>query len=205
MSIDALSGPTFGCLFDVSLSPPPFFFSPTLSQALDVEAIVTYNSFDSLSHYYSEMSAMGDRVPEFHLLGPASESASSSLGNNNEWGRIGNVSTPLAVLQALDDPLVGWRTVGTANPQGLADSGSGNVMLLLTKAGGHVVRMFFSTVIPTRMLPTSYLHSPSFSFSLQREQTTCIPVGALFRVFFAKYEGMAVGQQPCEAFLEMDE
>jgi hypothetical protein len=103
-----------------------------------LEAIVTYNSFDSLIHYYSEMSAMGDREPEFQLLGPTTESASSS--NNNNWGRIGNVSTPLAVLQALDDPLVGWRTVGTIDLQGLADSGSGNVMLLLTKAGGHVVR-----------------------------------------------------------------
>jgi predicted alpha/beta-fold hydrolase len=53
---------------------------------------------------------------------------------------------PFAVLQALDDPLVGWRTVGTNDPQGLADSGSGNVMLLLTKAGGHVVS-FFETVV----------------------------------------------------------
>ncbi|KAL9181809.1 hypothetical protein ACHAXT_012152 [Thalassiosira profunda] len=101
----------------------------TSISALDVEAIVTYNSFESLVHYYSEMSAMGDREPEFDLFG--SKSAPS-------WGRIANVSVPFAVLQALDDPLVGWRTIGTENPQSLADSGNGNVMLLLTKAGGHV-------------------------------------------------------------------
>ena len=111
-----------------------------------MEAIVTYNSFDSLYHYYSEMSAMGDREPEFQLFGPSAGSAASPSGGNDEWGRIGNVSVPFAVLQALDDPLVGWRTVGTNDPQGLADSGSGNVMLLLTKAGGHVVS-FFETVV----------------------------------------------------------
>jgi hypothetical protein len=96
---------------------------------------VTYNSFDSLFHYYSEMSAMGDREPEFQLF-----DQSESVSTDNKWGRVGNVSIPFTVLQALDDPLVGWRTVGTNDPQGLANSGSGNVMLLLTKAGGHVVR-----------------------------------------------------------------
>ena len=31
----------------------------------------------------------------------------------------------------------GWRTIGTDRPQELVESGKGNVMLLLTKAGGH--------------------------------------------------------------------
>jgi len=97
---------------------------------------VTYNSFDSLYHYYSEMSAMGDRPPEFNLLGGGDENNSDN--NTDDWGRIANVSVPFAVLQALDDPLVGWRTIGTNDPQGLVDSGKGNVMLVLTKAGGHV-------------------------------------------------------------------
>ena len=57
---------------------------------------MTYNSFQSLVHYYSEMSAMGDREPEFDLFGDPSESDPS-------WGRIANVSVPFAVLQALDD------------------------------------------------------------------------------------------------------
>jgi hypothetical protein len=126
-----------GCQLDISmLFLIPFL--PSLSnsndQALDVEAIVTYNSFEHLVHYYSEMSAMGDRDPEFQLFFTLD---SGSL--ENQWGRIANVSIPFAVLQALDDPLVGWRTLGTNDLQGLADSGSGNVMLVLTKAGGHVV------------------------------------------------------------------
>mmetsp|Transcript_37547 Transcript_37547/g.80102 ORF Transcript_37547/g.80102 Transcript_37547/m.80102 type:complete len:208 (+) Transcript_37547:784-1407(+) len=104
----------------------------TSISALDVEAIVTYNSFDNLLHYYSEMSAMGDREPEFQLLGPTD---SEPL---DKWGRISNVSIPFAVLQSLDDPLVGWRTIGTDDPKGLVDSGAGNLMLVLTKGGGHV-------------------------------------------------------------------
>jgi predicted alpha/beta-fold hydrolase len=107
----------------------------TSVSALDVEAIVTYNSFNNLVHYYSEMSAMGDRVAEFGLL-KANSNSSECVAD--EWGRISNTSIPFAVLQALDDPLVGWRTIGTERPQELVDSGNGNVMLLLTKAGGHV-------------------------------------------------------------------
>ena len=106
----------------------------TSVSALDVEAIVTYNSFDSLVHYYSEMSAMGDQKASFGLLDAYSNSSECAA---NGWGRITNTSIPFAVLQALDDPLVGWRTVGTDRPQELVDSGSGNVMLLLTKDGGH--------------------------------------------------------------------
>ena len=109
-------------------------YSTAQKKALDIEAIVTYNNFDNLIHYYSEMSAMGDRNPEFDLFGNSSDKPTS-------WGRIADVNIPFAVLQALDDPLVGWRTIGTNDPQGLADSGAGNVMLLLTKAGGHVVSL----------------------------------------------------------------
>ncbi|KAL3805642.1 hypothetical protein HJC23_005886 [Cyclotella cryptica] len=104
---------------------------------LDVEAIVNYNSFDDLVHYYSEMSAMGDRDPEFQLFDDKNE-GTCNTDKDGFWGRIANVSIPFVVLQALDDPLVGWRTIGTANAQGLAESGSGNIILLLTKAGGHV-------------------------------------------------------------------
>eukprot|EP00985_Skeletonema_marinoi_P009284 scaffold4312_cov84-Skeletonema_marinoi.AAC.1 len=81
------------------------------------------------------MSAMGDRIAEFGLLDTYSNSSECVA---DEWGRIANTSIPFAVLQALDDPLVGWRTIGTDKPQELVDSGNGNVMLLLTKAGGHV-------------------------------------------------------------------
>ena len=82
------------------------------------------------------MSALGDRHPEFQLFDYKNEDTCHT--NKEGWGRIANVSIPFVVLQALDDPLVGWRTIGTENAQGLADSGSGNVMLLLTKGGEHV-------------------------------------------------------------------
>ena len=48
----------------------------------------------------------------------------TSSGDHSSWGRMADVSKPFAVLQALDDPLVGWRTIGTNNPQALADLGS---------------------------------------------------------------------------------
>lgn len=127
-----------------------YLIFPINSKALDIEAIVTYNSFDSLVHYYSEMSAMGDRDPEFDLFGTAEDSSASLGKKSSSWGRVANVSIPFAVLQALDDPLIGWRTVGTNDPQSLADSGSGNVMLVLTKAGGHVVS--FAIVICSALL-----------------------------------------------------
>lgn len=76
---------------------------------------------------------MGDRPAEFNLFGPADAST------GHDWGRIASVSIPLVVLQALDDPILSWRTIGTNDLDGLANSGSGNVMLVLTKAGGHVV------------------------------------------------------------------
>lgn len=118
-------------LYPISLS------LPWNEKAIDAEAIVTYNSFDNIVHYYSEMSAMGDREPEFQLFGPA-----ESVSPGNEWGRIGNVSIPFAFLQALDDPIVGWRTLGTTDLQGLVNSGAGKILLLLTKGGGHVVRSY---------------------------------------------------------------
>jgi len=52
-------------------------------------------------------------------------------------GKIENVSIPFCVLHALDDPLVTWRVVGQ-NPSALVHSGQGNIILLLTKTGGHV-------------------------------------------------------------------
>jgi len=80
---------------------------------------------------------MGDRNPEFNLLDQRNVSTCETT-HSKSWGRIENVSIPFLVLQALDDPLVGWRTIGTEDVQGLAESGRGNTILLLTKAGGHV-------------------------------------------------------------------
>ena len=96
---------------------------------IDTYAIVSYNNFDDLEHYYTEMSAMGD-TNAFKA-----ETNSSSL--DEDFGRIANVSIPLCVLHALDDPLVTWRTIGH-NPAKLVDTGSGHIMMVLTKSGGHV-------------------------------------------------------------------
>jgi len=57
--------------------------------------------------------------------------------------RSHNVSVPLLVVHALDDPLMTWRTVaandGLMHPANLTSrTGSGNLFILLTKRGGHV-------------------------------------------------------------------
>lgn len=57
-------------------------------------------------------------------------------------GRLATVSIPMCVMHAMDDPLITWKTVaankGLRHPTNLVKAGSGNVMLLLTKQGGHV-------------------------------------------------------------------
>jgi len=101
---------------------------------IDQYAIVPLNGFDDLDHYYREMSALGD-IP--HHTG----SASTPSSNNYKFH---NISIPLLVVHALDDPLLSWRATvqndvdGFMHPTNLVQSGSGNVLLLLTKSGGHV-------------------------------------------------------------------
>ena len=60
-----------------------------------------------------------------------------------EQARIHNVAIPLVMISALDDPLCSWRVVasntGLMHPEILPSQvRSGNLVLLLTKAGGHV-------------------------------------------------------------------
>ena len=64
-------------------------------------------------------------------------------GSLPDKARIHNVAIPFCVVHALDDPLVTWRTVaanqGLMHPTNLtAQVKTGNLMILLTKAGGHV-------------------------------------------------------------------
>lgn len=98
---------------------------------IDRYAVVPYNGFNNLEHYYSEMSALGDIDHDANGLLP--------LDNN---GKIQTISIPMLIVHAYDDPLVTWRATcqneGFMHPENLANSGSGNVMLLLTKGGGHV-------------------------------------------------------------------
>ena len=95
---------------------------------VDEHAVVTYNGFDNILHYYAEMSAMGD-LPMGHE-------------GSDDLGRINNISIPFCVLSALDDPLITWKTVaaneGNRHPSNLVKSGSGNLIMMLTKGGGHV-------------------------------------------------------------------
>jgi hypothetical protein len=102
-----------------------------LSQSIDEHAVVTYNSYRDLEHYYSEMSALNYNSLE-----------ESTRGVISPKSRIHNIAIPLCVIHALDDPIITWQTVadnrGDKHPENLVKTGSGNLMLLLTKAGGHV-------------------------------------------------------------------
>lgn len=112
--------------------------------AIDKYAISAYNGYDDLMHYYSDLSAMGD-LPFLVEDGSVSSHATVPHGDHDDdenVGRIGNVSIPLLLLHALDDPLVPWTCVAAADglmhPERLVKTGKGNIMMLLTKSGGHV-------------------------------------------------------------------
>jgi predicted alpha/beta-fold hydrolase len=98
---------------------------------IDRTAVVAYNGFRDIDHYYGEMSALGDVT--------AAEYESNDIPKHR---RVHNISIPLCVIHALDDPLVTWRTVaadeGIFHPTNITKTGSGNLVLLLTKGGGHV-------------------------------------------------------------------
>jgi len=85
---------------------------------------------------------MGDRPSPFaSAINNASITETSILDEEQQyWGRFAKISIPTCVLHALDDPLVSWRTILSNNdsPDDVVNSGSGHVMLLLTKSGGHV-------------------------------------------------------------------
>ena len=85
-----------------------------------------------MEDFYAAMSALGD-IPQ-----DAYYHENSSIIT----GKIHNISIPLCVMHAFDDPISSWRTVaandGFMHPSSLVRSGQGNLMLLLTKRGGHV-------------------------------------------------------------------
>ena len=99
---------------------------------MDIAAVAPYSGFDDVVHYYREMSALGD----------IEHNADGTMSNDYNGKKIDSVSVPLVVLQAFDDPLVTWRCTaaneGLMKPTNLVKTGSGNLILLLTKAGGHV-------------------------------------------------------------------
>jgi predicted alpha/beta-fold hydrolase len=95
-------------------------------KTVDEHAVVIYNNYESLKHYYEDMSAMGD----------------ISEDGDPRMSRIANVAVPFCVINALDDPLITWKTVaaneGPRHPNNLVKVGAGNLVFLLTKKGGHV-------------------------------------------------------------------
>merc|ERR1712008_210240 len=99
---------------------------------LDIAAVTPYSGFDNLLHYYREMSALGD----------LEHNPDGFVSDDYKGKKIDSIAVPLVVLQALDDPLVTWRAAaaneGLLKPSNLVKTGTGNVILLLTKAGGHV-------------------------------------------------------------------
>ena len=76
---------------------------------VDIHGIASYNNFDGVLDYYSNMSACAE-------------------------DRIEKVSIPLCVIHALDDPLITWRSIG--KPESLIKSGQGKVVMLITRSGG---------------------------------------------------------------------
>jgi hypothetical protein len=80
-----------------------------------------YHGFDNLDHFYTEMSAI--------------------LPNNATHNHI---AIPHLVLQAFDDPISTWRSdvvnhpTSPLYPRNLVNEHQDNLVLLLTKKGGHV-------------------------------------------------------------------
>jgi predicted alpha/beta-fold hydrolase len=98
---------------------------------VDRYAVVPLNGFDDLDHYYRSMSALGDI--------PHDSNGRMPMQNN---GKVHNVHIPLVVVHAFDDPLITWRSTcqntGFMHPENLVKTGKGNLILLLTRGGGHV-------------------------------------------------------------------
>jgi hypothetical protein len=116
---------------------------------IDRTAIVAYNKFRNLDHYYSDMSALGDTSVELHhgYNHSSDDDDDASLTTTHLPSqlkrRLQTLSIPLLVVHALDDPLISWRTVaanhGLMHPQQLTKwVPNGNLFVLLTKRGGHV-------------------------------------------------------------------
>jgi predicted alpha/beta-fold hydrolase len=96
-------------------------------------AVAYLQEWDNITHFYSKMGALGDiSIEDLNRLVPAEVPEA----------KIHNVSVPLLVLHAYDDPISTWRTNvannGFMRPGHLIKTGNGNLMLLLTATGGHV-------------------------------------------------------------------
>ena len=100
-----------------------------------------------MEEFYADMAMLGDiNWDEYRHYGPDVDTSTPSrkkplLSDK----KIGNLSVPLLVLQSLDDPISTWRcnaaNDGLFHPSRLVHEikeKGGNLVILLTKKGGHV-------------------------------------------------------------------
>ncbi|GMH58945.1 hypothetical protein TL16_g13091 [Triparma laevis f. inornata] len=106
--------------FENTLSPEQKKATEAAVSVTDVDTnmVAPYNGYATVDDYYVGMSAASDFV------------------SVEDAGAIGDVSIPLAIVNALDDPIVCEKCIG--DPRLISQTGSGNIFLLLTKRGGHV-------------------------------------------------------------------
>ena len=84
------------------------------------------------------------------IIIPAATTTDTNTATSNTKYKIHNISIPLLVVQALDDPLITWKATvqntGFMHPMNLVNNtssreltgGNSNLLVLLTKSGGHV-------------------------------------------------------------------
>mmetsp|Transcript_14801 Transcript_14801/g.18646 ORF Transcript_14801/g.18646 Transcript_14801/m.18646 type:complete len:248 (-) Transcript_14801:156-899(-) len=95
--------------------------------SLDEALFVKYHGFESLHHYYTEMGALAD-VTNLTTI------------KDDYVGKLENTSIPLLIVNALDDPIAYWKTLGKRDddPSNIVKIGKSNIYMLLTQHGGHV-------------------------------------------------------------------
>jgi len=105
----------------------------------DERYTIKYHNFDTIESYYSQMGAMGDFTSFDNNVddGTTSSTGPNPKDHSGGVGRIANVSIPLLVVNALDDPIAYPKCLGN-DPQRVSTSGSGFTLLLITEKGGHV-------------------------------------------------------------------
>ena len=108
--------------------------------SLDLYMSVKYNGYRDLENFYEDMGALGD-IP-MEILRKPSAALSPQDVQQLQISKIANISIPLCVLHAFDDPISTWRTIvandGVMHPESLVRLGKGNLVLLLTEKGGHI-------------------------------------------------------------------
>ena len=129
---DELLIPKWGHRLLHRLGPDKYrdFLRTTDVVGIDRHAIAPYNGYHNLTDYYTAMSAFGVYADtECH-------------SNDDIEPRLANLSIPFLILQSFDDPISTWRNVaandGAMHPYRLVNAGQGNLMMMLTKIGGHV-------------------------------------------------------------------